>query len=101
MRYLVTFVTFDFHHPTFADSSPKETGRTAHDAFLRGAGKVPDAGGEAVEVDGCCVGHLADMTLEQTITGVRIHLEIAPTSETMKKMGEYAKIMSVMADKNC
>ena len=57
--------------------------------------------GKAVEVDGCCVGHLADMTLEQTITGVKIHLEIAPTSETMKKMGEYAKMMGVMADKNC
>ena len=57
--------------------------------------------GKAVEVDGCCVGHLADMTLEQTMNGVRIHLEIAPTSETMKKMEEYAKIMSVMADKNC
>ena len=56
--------------------------------------------GKAVEVDGCCVGHLADMTLEQTITGVKIHLEIAPTSETMKKMDEYSKIMGVMADKN-
>ena len=52
--------------------------------------------GKAVEVDGCCVGHLADMTLEQTITGVKIHLEIAPTQETIKKMDEYAKIMSVM-----
>ena len=57
--------------------------------------------GKAVEVDGCCVGHLADMTLEQTLTGVKIHLEIAPTSETMKKMDEYSKIMGVMADKNC
>ena len=57
--------------------------------------------GKAVEVDGCCVGHLADMTLEQTMNGVRIHLEIAPTSETMKKMEEYSKIMCVMADKNC
>ena len=57
--------------------------------------------GKAVEVDGCCVGHLADMTLEQTITGVKIHLEIAPTSETIRKMEEYAKIMGVMADKNC
>lgn len=57
--------------------------------------------GKAVEVDGCCIGHLADMTLEQTLTGVKIHLEIAPTSETIKKMEEYAKIMSVMADKNC
>lgn len=57
--------------------------------------------GKAVEVDGCCVGHLADMVLEQTINGVKIHLEIAPTSETMKKMEEYSKIMSVMADKNC
>ena len=57
--------------------------------------------GKAVEVDGCCVGHLADMTLEQTMNGVKIHLEIAPTSETMKKMGEYAKIMSVMDEKNC
>ena len=57
--------------------------------------------GKAVEIDGCCVGHLADMVLEQTLTGVKIHLEIAPTSETMKKMGEYAKIMGVMADKNC
>lgn len=57
--------------------------------------------GKAVEVDGCCVGHLADMTLEQTMNGVRIHLEIAPTFETMKKMEEYAKIMCVMADKNC
>ena len=57
--------------------------------------------GKAVEVDGCCIGHLADMTLEQTMNGVKIHLEIAPTSETMKKMGEYAKIMSVMDEKNC
>ena len=57
--------------------------------------------GKAVEVDGCCVGHLADMVLEQNINGVRIHLEIAPTSETMKKMEEYSKIMSVIADKNC
>ena len=57
--------------------------------------------GKAVEVDGCCVGYLADMTMEQTITGVKIHLEIAPTSETIRKMEEYAKIMGVMADKNC
>ena len=57
--------------------------------------------GKAVEVDGCCVGHLADMVLEQTITGVKIHLEIAPTSETIRKMDEYSKIMGVMADKNC
>lgn len=57
--------------------------------------------GKAVEVDGCCVGHLADMTLEQTLTGVKIHLEIAPSPETMKKMDEYSKIMSVMDDKNC
>ena len=56
--------------------------------------------GKAVEVDGCCVGYIADMVLEQTITGVRIHLEIAPTSETMKKMEEYSKIMSVMDEKN-
>ena len=56
--------------------------------------------GKAVEIDGCCVGHLADMVLEQTITGVKIHLAIAPTSETMKKMDEYSKIMGVMADKN-
>ena len=57
--------------------------------------------GKAVEVDGCCVGHLADMVLEQTPNGVRIHLEIAPTYETMKKMEEYSKIIGVMADKNC
>ena len=57
--------------------------------------------GKAVEVDGCCVGHLADMMLEQTITGVKIHLEIAPSSETIRKMEEYSKIMGVMADKNC
>ena len=57
--------------------------------------------GKAVEIDGCCVGHLVDMTLEQTITGVKIHLEIAPTAENMKKMDEYSKIMGVMADKNC
>ena len=55
--------------------------------------------GKAVEVDGCCVGHLADMTLEQTMNGVKIHLEIAPTPETMKKMEEYSKIMCVLADK--
>ena len=41
------------------------------------------------------------MTLEQTLTVVRIHLEIAPTPETINKMDEYSKIMSVMADKNC
>ena len=57
--------------------------------------------GKAVEVDGCCVGHLADMVLEQTMDGVKIHLEIAPSSDTMKKMDEYSKIMGVMADKNC
>ena len=57
--------------------------------------------GKAVEDDGCCVGHLADMTLEQTITGVRIHLEVAPSQDTMNKMEEYSKIMSVMADKHC
>ena len=57
--------------------------------------------GKAVEVDGCCVGYIADMTLEQTLTGVKIHLEVAPTSDTMKKMDEYSKIMGVMADKNC
>ena len=57
--------------------------------------------GKAVEVDGCCVGYLSDMTLEQTPTVVRIHLEIAPSSDTMKKMEEYSKIMGVMADKNC
>lgn len=55
--------------------------------------------GKAVEVDGCCVGHLADMTLEQNINGVRIHLEIAPSPDTIKKMEEYAKIMCVMAEK--
>ena len=57
--------------------------------------------GKAVEVDGCCVGHLADMTLEQTITGVKIHLEVAPSSDTINKMEEYSEIMGVMADKNC
>ena len=57
--------------------------------------------GKAVEVDGCCVGHLADMTLEQTMNGVKIHLEIAPTYEDIRKMDEYSKIMGVMADKNC
>lgn len=57
--------------------------------------------GKAVEVDGCCVGYLADMTLEQTMNGIKIHLEIAPSPETIKKMDEYSKIMSVMADKNC
>ena len=31
------------------DSSPKETGRTAHDAFLGCAGKVPEDGGETVK----------------------------------------------------
>ena len=41
------------------------------------------------------------MTLEQTMNGVKIHLEIAPTSETIRKMEEYSKIMGVMADKNC
>lgn len=57
--------------------------------------------GKAVEVDGCCVGYLADMTLEQTMDGVKIHLEIAPSSDTIKKMEEYSKIMCVMDDKNC
>ena len=57
--------------------------------------------GKAVEVDGCCVGHLADMVLEQTMDGVKIHLEVAPSSDTIKKMDEYSKIMGVMADKNC
>ena len=31
------------------DSSPKETGRSAHDAFLGGVAKVPEACGEAVK----------------------------------------------------
>ena len=57
--------------------------------------------GKAVEIDGCCVGHLADMVLEQTLTGVKIHLAIAPTQDTIRKMDEYSKIMGVMADKNC
>ena len=57
--------------------------------------------GKAVEIDGCCVGHLAYMTLEQNINGVKIHLEIAPSPETIRKMEEYSKIMGVMADKNC
>ena len=57
--------------------------------------------GKAVEVDGCCIGYLSDMMLEQTINGVKIHLEIAPTPDTIKKMEEYSKIMGVMADKNC
>ena len=57
--------------------------------------------GKAVEIDGCCVGHLADMTLEQNINGVKIHLEIAPTYETIREMDEYSKIMGVMNDKNC
>lgn len=51
--------------------------------------------GKAVEVDGCCVGHLADMTIEDTIYGAKIHLEIAPSPETISKMGEYAKMMGV------
>ena len=57
--------------------------------------------GKAVEVDGCCVGYIADMTLEQTPTVVRIHLEVAPSPETINKMEEYSKIMGVMDDKNC
>lgn len=57
--------------------------------------------GKAVEVDGCCVGYLADMMLEQTITGVKIHLEIAPSPDTINKMDEYSKIMSVIDEKNC
>ena len=62
---------------------------------------LPPMLGKAVEIDGCCVGHLADMMLEQTMDGVKIHLEVAPSSDTMKKMDEYSKIMGVMADKNC
>ena len=57
--------------------------------------------GKAVEVDGCCVGYLADMVLEQTINGVKIHLEVAPSHDTINKMDEYAKMMSVMNEKNC
>ena len=57
--------------------------------------------GKAVEIDGCCVGHLADMMLEQTMDGVKIHLEVAPSPDTIRKMEEYSKIMGVMADKNC
>lgn len=57
--------------------------------------------GKAVEVDGCCIGYIADMTLEQTPTGVKIHLEIAPSPETINKMEEYSKIIGVMAHKNC
>ena len=57
--------------------------------------------GKSVEVDECCVDHLADTTLEQALTGVKIHLEIDPTPDTIKKMDEYSKIMGVMVDKNC
>lgn len=57
--------------------------------------------GKAVEVDGCCIGYLSDMMLEQTMDGVKIHLEIAPSPETINKMDEYSKIIGVMADKNC
>lgn len=57
--------------------------------------------GKAVEVDGCCVGYLADMTLEQTLTGVKIHLEIAPSPDTIMKIDEYAKMMGIMDEKNC
>ena len=57
--------------------------------------------GKSVEIDECCVGHLADTTLEQMLTGVKINLGIALTSETIKKMEEYSKIMSAMADQNC
>ena len=57
--------------------------------------------GKSVEVDECCVGHLVDMTLEQALTGVKIHLEIDPTPDTIKKMDEYSKIMVVKADQNC
>ena len=57
--------------------------------------------GKSVEVDECCVGHLVDMTLEQALTGVKIHLETDPTPETVKKMDEYSKIMGVMAEQNC
>lgn len=57
--------------------------------------------GKAVEVDGCCVGYIADMVLEQNMNGVKIHLEITPTQETIRKMEEYSKIMGVMNEKIC
>lgn len=57
--------------------------------------------GKSVVVDRCCVGHLVDMTLEQNMNGVKIHLEIAPTPDTIRKIEEYSKIMGVMAGKNC
>ena len=43
MRYLVTFVTLA------SITRHLQTGRTVHDAFLGGAGKVPEDGGEAVK----------------------------------------------------
>lgn len=46
--------------------------------------------GKAVKVDGCCVGYLADMVIEDSICGNKIHLEIAPTPETISKMLEYS-----------
>ena len=68
MRYLVTFVTLTSIHRHLqtvevekrvmchcfwfkggTDSSPKETGRTVHDAFLGCARKVTEACGEAVK----------------------------------------------------
>lgn len=52
--------------------------------------------GKAVEVDGCCVGYLADMTLEQTLTGVKIHLEIAPSPDTILFGSMNTKLHSII-----
>ena len=47
--------------------------------------------GKAVKVDGCFVGYLSDLVIEDSICGNKIHLEIAPTTETIGKMLEYSE----------
>lgn len=55
--------------------------------------------GKSVEIDGVSVGYLTDMTIEQTIEGIRIHVDILPTNESLSKMNEYSFVMSIMNEK--
>jgi hypothetical protein len=57
--------------------------------------------GKSVEIDGVSVGCLADMSIEQTIDGIKIHADIVPTDESIDKLREYSIMMSIMDEKPC
>lgn len=66
---------------------------------IMGIGGLGSMLGKPVEIDGVCVGYLADMTIEQTIEDIRIHVDILPTDENIRKMNEYSIMMDIMNDK--